>query len=95
MANLVQLKVLEELDGVLLVDKPAGIACTTVVKAVKRRFNLVKVGHGGSLDAMASGLFGDFGGERADSSYGRVPSSSPAVAANGLRMTDRKSSLHS
>ncbi len=57
MANLVQLKVLEELDGVLLVDKPAGIAFTTVVKAVKRRFNLVKVGHGGSLDAMASGLF--------------------------------------
>ncbi|MBQ6248243.1 MAG: hypothetical protein IJK04_15330 [Kiritimatiellae bacterium] len=23
--------------------------------------------------AMASGLFGDFGGDRADSSYGRVP----------------------
>lgn len=56
MANLAQLKVLEGLDGVLLVDKPAGIAFASVVKAVKRRFNLVKVGHGGSLDAMASGL---------------------------------------
>ena len=56
MANLAQLKVLEGLDGVLLVDKPAGIAFASVVKAVKRRFNLIKVGHGGSLDAMASGL---------------------------------------
>ena len=57
MANLTQLKMLEELDGFLLVDKPVGIAFSTVVKAVKRKFNLVKVGHGGSLDAMASGLF--------------------------------------
>ena len=57
MANLTQLKMLESLDGFLLVDKPAGIAFATVVKAVKRKFNLVKVGHGGSLDAQASGLF--------------------------------------
>ena len=57
MANLTQLRMLENLDGFLLVDKPAGIAFSTVVKAVKRKFNLVKVGHGGSLDAMASGLF--------------------------------------
>ena len=57
MANLTQLKMLEDLNGVLLVDKPAGIAFSTVVKTVKRKFNLVKVGHGGSLDAQASGLF--------------------------------------
>ena len=56
MANLTQLKMLEDLDGVLLVDKPAGIAFSTVVKTVKRKFGLVKVGHGGSLDAMATGL---------------------------------------
>ena len=57
MANLTQLKILEDLNGLLLVDKPAGIAFSTVVKTVKRKFNLVKVGHGGSLDAQASGLF--------------------------------------
>lgn len=57
MANLVQLKMLEDLSGVLLVDKPTGLAFATVIKAVKRKFNLVKVGHGGSLDALASGLF--------------------------------------
>lgn len=56
MANLVQLKMLENLDGYLLVDKPSGIAFSTVVKTVKRKFNLVKVGHGGSLDTQASGL---------------------------------------
>lgn len=56
MANLTQLKMLEDLDGFLLVDKPAGIAFSSVVKAVKRKFNLVKVGHGGSLDAAATGL---------------------------------------
>jgi len=47
---------LEELHGFLLVDKPAGISFAAVVKAIKRKFNLVKVGHGGSLDTMASGL---------------------------------------
>ena len=57
MANLTQLKMMEDLNGFLLVDKPAGIAFSTVVKTVKRKFNLVKVGHGGSLDAQASGLF--------------------------------------
>ena len=56
MANLAQLKMLEGLDGFLLVDKPAGLPFSAVVKAVKRKFNLVKVGHGGSLDALASGL---------------------------------------
>ncbi|MBQ7234430.1 MAG: tRNA pseudouridine(55) synthase TruB, partial [Kiritimatiellae bacterium] len=56
MANLTQLRILENLDGFLLVDKPAGIAFSSVVKTVKRKFNLVKVGHGGSLDAAATGL---------------------------------------
>ena len=57
MANLAQLRRLENLDGFLLVDKPEGLAFATVLKTVKRKFNLVKVGHGGSLDTMASGLF--------------------------------------
>ena len=56
MANLTQLKMLEDLDGFVAVDKPAGIAFSTVVKTVRRKFNLVKVGHGGSLDPAASGL---------------------------------------
>ena len=57
MANLVQLKMMEDLDGILLVDKPEGIQFSTVIKTIKRKFGLVKVGHGGALDTMASGLF--------------------------------------
>ena len=56
MANLTQMKVLEGLDGFLLVDKPVNIPFASVIKTVKRMFGLVKVGHGGSLDAQSSGL---------------------------------------
>ena len=44
------------MTGFLLIDKPEGIGFNTVVKTVKRKFGLVKVGHGGSLDTQASGL---------------------------------------
>lgn len=56
MANLDSIARLAELDGVLLVDKPLNISSHDVVKAVKQRFNLVKVGHGGTLDPNATGL---------------------------------------
>lgn len=57
MANLASIAMLAELDGLLLVDKPIGISAHDVMKGIKSRFNLVKVGHGGTLDAPASGLF--------------------------------------
>jgi len=43
-------------DGLLLVDKPAGISSAAVVAMIKRRFALRKVGHLGTLDPFASGL---------------------------------------
>jgi len=43
-------------DGFLLVDKPAGITSFRVVDHLKKRFRIRKVGHGGSLDPMATGL---------------------------------------
>ena len=57
MAYLANIAMLAELDGAILVDKPAGISAHDVMKAVKTRFNLVKVGHGGTLDVTATGLF--------------------------------------
>ena len=57
MANLANIAMLAELDGAVLVDKPVGISAHDVMKAVKTRFNLVKVGHGGTLDVTATGLF--------------------------------------
>lgn len=44
------------LDGVLLVDKPAGPTSHDVVAAVRRTFGIRKVGHGGTLDPQATGL---------------------------------------
>src|SRR5438552_14686275 len=44
------------LDGVLLVDKPAGITSAGVVREIKRRLDVAKVGHLGTLDPFASGL---------------------------------------
>ena len=57
MANLANIAMLAELDGAILVDKPVGISAHDVMKAVKTHFNLVKIGHGGTLDVTATGLF--------------------------------------
>lgn len=56
MANLATIASLAELNGVLLVDKPAGVAVHDVVRTVKAKFNLVKLGHGGTIPPNASGL---------------------------------------
>lgn len=43
-------------DGVLFVDKPSGPTSHDVVDRIRRHFNIAKVGHGGTLDPMATGL---------------------------------------
>ncbi|MDD4101055.1 MAG: tRNA pseudouridine(55) synthase TruB [Kiritimatiellae bacterium] len=44
------------LDGILLVDKPAGPTSHDVVHKIRKRFKIGKVGHGGTLDPNATGL---------------------------------------
>jgi tRNA pseudouridine55 synthase len=44
------------MDGVLLVDKPAGITSAGVVRALKGRVEPRKIGHLGTLDPFATGL---------------------------------------
>jgi tRNA pseudouridine55 synthase len=44
------------IDGVLLLDKPAGLTSQTAVTHVKALFNAAKAGHTGTLDPMATGL---------------------------------------
>jgi tRNA pseudouridine55 synthase len=46
----------QKVDGVLLIDKPVGPSSQQVVGTLKRMFNADKVGHGGTLDPLASGL---------------------------------------
>jgi len=44
------------IDGWLAIDKPLGIGSTQVVAAVRRITGAAKVGHGGTLDPLASGV---------------------------------------
>ncbi len=43
-------------DGILLLDKPAGMTSNHALQIVKRRFDAAKAGHTGSLDPLATGL---------------------------------------
>ena len=44
------------MDGILIADKPAGITSFGVVKEVKAILGARKVGHGGTLDPLATGV---------------------------------------
>jgi tRNA pseudouridine55 synthase len=44
------------MDGVLLIDKPAGITSHDVVATVRRALGGAKTGHAGTLDPFATGL---------------------------------------
>ncbi|GAB3587140.1 tRNA pseudouridine(55) synthase TruB [Acetobacter peroxydans] len=44
------------LNGWLIVDKPSGMTSTQVVGYARRVFDAQKVGHGGTLDPLATGL---------------------------------------
>ena len=44
------------IDGVLVIDKPAGMTSHDVVDRVRRRFGTRRVGHAGTLDPDATGV---------------------------------------
>jgi len=44
------------MDGVLVIDKPAGLTSFDVVKRVRTRLGQKKAGHTGTLDPMATGV---------------------------------------
>ena len=46
----------QDIDGVMLLDKPAGWGSTDALNRVKRLLGARKAGHGGTLDPMATGL---------------------------------------
>ncbi len=57
------------IDGVLLLDKPAGITSSAVVQTVRRLFSAAKAGHTGTLDPLATGLLPICLGEAAKFSH--------------------------
>jgi tRNA pseudouridine55 synthase len=46
----------KELEGVLLVDKPTGCTSHDVVSRLRRKLNMKRIGHAGTLDPQATGL---------------------------------------
>jgi tRNA pseudouridine55 synthase len=46
----------KEMEGVLLVDKPPGLTSHDVVYHLRRKLQMKKIGHAGTLDPMATGL---------------------------------------
>jgi tRNA pseudouridine55 synthase len=44
------------LDGVLLLDKPAGLSSNAALQRAKRLYRAEKAGHSGTLDPLATGL---------------------------------------
>jgi tRNA pseudouridine55 synthase len=46
----------KEIEGVLLVDKPTGITSHDVVYRLRRKLQMQRIGHAGTLDPMATGL---------------------------------------
>ncbi len=45
-----------KIDGVLLLDKPAGLSSNTALQKAKRLYRAEKAGHTGTLDPFATGL---------------------------------------
>jgi len=45
-----------EIEGVLLVDKPKGLTSHDVVYRLRRKLQIKKIGHAGTLDPMATGV---------------------------------------
>lgn len=43
-------------DGILIINKPAGMTSQDVVYKLKRAYNIKKVGHTGTLDPMVEGV---------------------------------------
>jgi tRNA pseudouridine55 synthase len=46
----------QNVDGILLLDKPSGITSNAALQSARRLFVARKAGHGGTLDPLASGL---------------------------------------
>jgi tRNA pseudouridine55 synthase len=46
----------KEIEGVLLVDKPTGLTSHDVVYRLRRKLQIQRIGHAGTLDPMATGL---------------------------------------
>ncbi len=47
---------MENKDGILLIDKPKGITSFDVIRLLRKKLGIRKMGHSGTLDPLATGL---------------------------------------
>ncbi len=47
---------MNEINGILLVDKPKGITSQSLLTKIKKQLKIKKIGHAGTLDPLATGL---------------------------------------
>ena len=83
---------MSEPEGVLLVDKPAGMTSHDVVDVVRKRLGTRKVGHAGTLDPMATGLLvlGVGRGTRLLRFLGALPKTYEGTARLGVETDDAR-----
>ncbi|MBI5079635.1 tRNA pseudouridine(55) synthase TruB [Candidatus Wolfebacteria bacterium] len=43
-------------ENIILIDKPKGVSSFDVIRILRKKFGVRKMGHGGTLDPLASGL---------------------------------------
>ena len=49
-------KIVNNISGILLLDKPTNISSNKILQKIKKLFNASKAGHCGTLDPLATGL---------------------------------------
>ncbi len=93
------------MNGIVIVDKPAGWTSQDVTARLRRVFNTRRIGHGGTLDPMATGVLPVFVGratrgveffEHADKSYEavlRLGLSTDTEDISGTVLEERKVSI--
>lgn len=77
----------QRVDGVLLLDKPAGMTSNAALQKVRRLFNAAKAGHTGTLDPLATGLLPLCFGEATKFSAGLLDADKTYVATLRLGRT--------
>jgi len=80
-------------NGVLLLDKPAGITSHTAVQRVRRLYGAAKAGHTGTLDPLATGLLPVCLGEATKFSHLLLEADKTYLASIRLDLTTRTGDL--
>jgi tRNA pseudouridine55 synthase len=80
-------------DGVLLLDKSAGMTSSTAVQRVRRLFQAQKAGHTGTLDPLATGLLPVCLGEATKFSHLLLDADKSYIATVRLGLTTRTGDL--